>query len=341
MMELRAEHFSLSFCRDHVWYPAVEDLNMEIRAGEMVALIGESGCGKSMTALSVMGLQPAGTRTEGHLYFSRPKSDPGEAEQAKPLDLSALSQKEWRTLRGNEISMIFQEPMTALNPLIRVGKQVSECLLQHQRVGRKQARQMVLEQLRRVGLPDVEELYQCYPHQLSGGQRQRVMIAMAFVNRPSLLVADEPTTALDVTIQAQIMELMKQMNRETGSAVLLISHDLSVVSRLCSRAYIMYAGRVVESGPVDRILSNPLHPYTRGLVEAIPDVRKKGQPLTAIPGNVPGLFARSSEGCPFYGRCRFAKERCQREAPPVWQEGGRMVACHLQVQLKGGDTHAV
>ena len=239
--------FQLEFEHEKKWYPAVTDLNMHIDAGEMVALIGESGCGKSITALSMMGLQPKDTRLGGHLCL--------DAESGS-VDLTGLTQKEWMKLRGSEISMIFQEPMTALNPLIKVGKQVCECLLTHQKgISKKEAKSLVLEQLKSVGLPDVEDMYDCYPHQLSGGQRQRVMIAMAFINNPALLIADEPTTALDVTIQTQIMDLMRQMNKKTNTAILLISHDLGVVSRLCSRVYIMYAGRIVESGPVDEILT--------------------------------------------------------------------------------------
>lgn len=244
-------------------------------------------------------------------------------------------------LRGSEISMIFQEPMTALNPLIKVGKQVCECLLTHQKgISKKEAKSLVLEQLKSVGLPDVEDLYDCYPHQLSGGQRQRVMIAMAFINNPALLIADEPTTALDVTIQTQIMDLMRQMNKKTNTAILLISHELGVVSRLCSRVYIMYAGRIVESGPVDQILSDPLHPYTKGLVEAIPDITKRGKPLKAIPGSVPGLYARSNTGCGFAERCEYCTNKCQKEVPLLVQDGGRAVACWNKNFDSGrGNTH--
>lgn len=328
-MEFRTEQFSIEFEHEKKWYPAVTDLNMHIDAGEMVALIGESGCGKSITALSMMGLQPKDTRLGGHLYLD------GESGS---VDLTGLTQKEWMKLRGSEISMIFQEPMTALNPLIKVGKQVRESLLEHQKgINKKEAKRLVIEGLRQVGLPDAPYLYECYPHQLSGGQRQRVMIAMAFINNPSLLIADEPTTALDVTIQAQIMELMRQMNQKTNTAILLISHDLGVVSRLCSRVYIMYAGRIVESGPVDQILANPFHPYTKGLVEAIPDLSKRGKPLKAIPGSVPGLYARSNVGCGFAGRCEFCTEQCKNSVPSLIQTGERSVACfNVDAKWRGG-----
>lgn len=328
-MEFRAEQFSIEFEHEKKWYPAVTDLNMHIDAGEMVALIGESGCGKSITALSMMGLQPKDTRLGGHLYLN---------SESDSVDLTGLTQKEWMKFRGSQISMIFQEPMTALNPLIKVGKQVRESLLEHQKgINKKEAKRLVLEGLRQVGLPDVEYLYECYPHQLSGGQRQRVMIAMAFINNPSLLIADEPTTALDVTIQAQIMELMRQMNQKTNTAILLISHDLGVVSRLCSRVYIMYAGRIVESGPVDQILANPLHPYTKGLVEAIPDISKRGKPLRAIPGSVPGLYARSNVGCGFAGRCELCTEQCKNSVPELVRDGKRSVACwNVDAKWRGG-----
>ncbi len=330
-MEFRAEQFSIEFEDEKKWCPAVTDLNMHIDAGEMVALIGESGCGKSITALSMMGLQPKDTRLGGNLYLE---------DESGSVDLTGLTQKEWMKLRGSEISMIFQEPMTALNPLIKVGKQVRESLLEHQKgINKKEAKRLVIEGLRQVGLPDAPYLYECYPHQLSGGQRQRVMIAMAFINNPSLLIADEPTTALDVTIQAQIMDLMRQMNQKTNTAILLISHDLGVVSRLCSRVYIMYAGRIGESGPVDQILAHPLHPYTKGLVEAIPDLTKRGKPLKAIPGSVPGLYARSNIGCGFAGRCEFCSEMCRKEVPSLIQTGERSVACfNVDSKWRGGEV---
>ena len=289
MIEFRAEHFSLDFENEKKWYPAVTDFNMHIDAGEMVALIGESGCGKSITALSMMGLQPPNTRIMGHMYLN------GENGQE---DLNELTKKEWTSIRGKRISMIFQEPMTALNPLIKVGKQVRECLLTHQKgISKKEANSLVL-------------------------------------------IADEPTTALDVTIQTQIMDLMRQMNKKTNTAILLISHDLGVVSRLCSRVYIMYAGRIVESGPVDEILTNPLHPYTKGLVEAIPDITKRGKPLKAIPGSVPGLYARNNTGCGFAERCEYCTNKCQKEVPSLVQEDGRAVACWNKNFDSGrGNTH--
>ncbi len=310
--------FRLQFKENRHWYAAVNGIDLDIAAGEMAALIGESGCGKSMTALSVMGLQPAHAKVSGSLTFE------GE-------NLLELSQKQWAKYRGNRISMIFQEPMTALNPLVRVGRQIRESVLQHQKISKAEAKKKVLDMMSQVGLPDVEQLYECYPHQLSGGQRQRIMIAMAFINDPALLVADEPTTALDVTIQAQILELMRRMNREKKSAILLISHDLGAVRKLCSRVYIMYAGKIVEAGHVEEILKHPMHPYTQGLAAAIPGKEKRGQELASIPGTVPALNVRPEKGCGFCGRCPWESEHCRMEDPPEISYRGRMIRCHLTV----------
>ena len=231
---------------------AVRDTSVCIEPGEMVALVGESGCGKTMTALSAIGLQPRNAKIpQGKILFDG-------------SDLRGLNEEQWNQYRGRNIAMIFQEPMTALNPLMKVGRQIAENARIHGD-SKEVAKKKALEVMRQVGLPDVERLYNEYPHRLSGGMRQRVMIAMALVNQPELLIADEPTTALDVTIQAQIMELIRDMNRKMGTAVLLISHDLGVIRQMCSRVYIMYAGRVVESGETQEVLAHPLHPYTKGL----------------------------------------------------------------------------
>lgn len=341
-VKLKLEDFSLSFPENGRLYPAVEDVNIEIRAGEMVALIGESGCGKSVTALSVIGLQPESARLSGSIKLDQ-------------RELIGLSMHEWTQIRGKSISMIFQEPMSALNPLICVGKQVLEAVLAHRSVSRSEAKKEVIEMMERVGLADAEKLYKSYPHQLSGGQRQRIMIAMAFINDPQLLIADEPTTALDVTIQAQIMELMRRMNRESRTAVLLISHNLGLVKSLCSRVYIMYAGRIVESGSVEEIMKNPLHPYTKGLIASIPDAKTPGDRLETIPGTVPALEERSGVGCGFCDRCSARMEVCAAKRPErldiacgqtsAQQDGGeehiRSVWCHAvrdaQMKYGGGD----
>ena len=320
---VKLRNFTLSFPMDGKLYPAVKHLDLEIREGEMAALIGESGCGKSMSALSVIGLQPETAVIDGEILY----------DGRNILD---FSEKEWSELRGKSISMVFQEPMTALNPLIRVGRQIEENILEHQKVSKREAREKAWAMMRQVGLPDVEALSRAYPHQLSGGQRQRIMIAMAFINNPALLIADEPTTALDVTIQAQIMQLMKKLNRELKTAVLLISHNLGLVRSLCSYVYIMYAGSVVEEGKVEEILTRPMHPYTRGLAAAIPAAGKRGRALEPIPGTVPDLDARPEKGCVFCGRCARSMEICSREDPPCVSIEGRKVFCHLsEAELTG------
>ena len=293
---------------------AVRDTSVCIEPGEMVALVGESGCGKTMTALSAIGLQPRNAKIpQGKILFDG-------------SDLRGLNEEQWNQYRGRNIAMIFQEPMTALNPLMKVGRQIAENARIHG-ASKEEAKKRALEVMGQVGLPDVERLYNEYPHRLSGGMRQRVMIAMALVNQPELLIADEPTTALDVTIQAQIMELIRQMNREMGTAVLLISHDLGVIRQMCTRVYIMYAGRVVESGETKEVLAHPLHPYTKGLIASIPSLEKRGQRLSSIPGTVPALEDRSEHGCPFYNRCSKRREICEKETPPMVVHKGHMALC--------------
>ena len=311
---LSLEGLTVEFARGGTSYPAVKDVTLHVAPGEMVALVGESGCGKTLTALATLGLLPPGARV------SRGKILLGGTE------LGGLAQDQWDRYRGKDLAMIFQEPMTALNPLMKVGRQVGEAARMHG-AGKEEARRRALEAMAQVGLPDPERLYEEYPHQLSGGMRQRVMIAMALINRPRLLVADEPTTALDVTIQAQIMELLQQMNRELGTAVLLISHDLGVVRRLCSRVYLMYAGSLVEWGSTEEVLASPLHPYTKGLLDSIPSWEKRGTPLSSIPGAVPALEERRSQGCPFYDRCPRRREVCQEKPLPLAVRGTQGARC--------------
>ena len=311
---LSLEGLTVEFARGGASYPAVKDVTLHVAPGEMVALVGESGCGKTLTALATLGLLPPGARV------SRGKILLGGTE------LGGLAQDQWDRYRGKDLAMIFQEPMTALNPLMKVGRQVGEAARMHG-AGKEEARRRALEAMAQVGLPDPERLYEEYPHQLSGGMRQRVMIAMALINRPRLLVADEPTTALDVTIQAQIMELLLQMNRELGTAVLLISHDLGVVRRLCSRVYLMYAGSLVEWGSTEEVLASPLHPYTKGLLDSIPSWEKRGTPLSSIPGAVPALEERRSQGCPFYDRCPRRREVCREKPLPLAVRGTQGARC--------------
>jgi peptide/nickel transport system ATP-binding protein len=287
---------------------AVADVSLTLRAGETLALVGESGCGKSMTALSVMRLvpDPPGRIVAGSVRLA------GE-------DLLALDEAAMRGVRGKEISMIFQEPMTSLNPVQTIGAQVSEAIRLHEDVSRAEAREKAVDALRLVRIPDPAQRAREYPHQLSGGMRQRAMIAMALACRPRVLIADEPTTALDVTIQAQILELMTSLQRELGTALLLITHDLGVVAETARRVIVMYAGRQVEEAPVEALFDEPLHPYTRGLLAAVPRLgggRPGATRLADIPGAVPPLTALPA-GCAFAPRCPMADALCRAEQPPL------------------------
>lgn len=298
-------------------YSALNDVSFQLEEREALGIVGESGCGKSLTALSVMGLLPkAAAVAKGEIVFDDTR-------------LLQLTPDAWCDVRGSRVSMIFQDPMTALNPLLPIGKQIAETALIHQPVSRKEARRKALAMMTKVGLARVEQLYDEYPHQLSGGMRQRVMIAMALICEPKLLIADEPTTALDVTIQAQILNLLREMNRSTGTAMLFISHDLGVIREVCDRVMVMYAGYIVEVAPVDELLDNPKHPYTRGLLLSIPDIGKRGQKLYAIPGRVPSLAHRPA-GCPFAARCDHATRLCEEAVPALEPlSAAHSVRCHL------------
>jgi peptide/nickel transport system ATP-binding protein len=294
---------------------ALRGVSFSIERGERLGLIGESGCGKSMTALALMGLLPQGAAVEGHIRFT------GD-------ELVGASEARLAGLRGDRIGMIFQEPMTALNPLHTVGAQVAEPLRLHRGLSRAAAREQALALLERVRLPNPRERLDAYPHQLSGGQRQRVMIAAALACGPDLLIADEPTTALDVTIQAEILELIDELVAERGMALLLISHDLDVMARQVDRVGVMYGGTIVESGPTATLFQRLAHPYTRGLFGARPRLgRSRGQPLPTIPGRVPEL-ADLPRGCPFADRCPLAIPRCGEAMPaPVDLGGGHVARC--------------
>ena len=296
-----------TFFTDSGQIPAVDHIDFHLNDGEVLGIVGESGCGKSVTSLSVMGLVP-----------SPPGKIVGGEISYKGKDLTRLSEKEMRTIRGNDIAMIFQEPMTSLNPLFTIGNQMSEAILIHaKKISKKQVEARAVEMLKLVGLPRAEELMADYPHQLSGGMRQRVMIAMALVCDPKILIADEPTTALDVTIQAQILKLMKELNDRLGTAILLITHDLGVVAEVCERVIVMYAGQVIEEAPTKLIFDDPQHPYTRGLIQSVPDMRFKKERLYSIPGNVPKP-GTITNGCRFAARCEFAFDRCRNENPELY-----------------------
>lgn len=307
--------------------PAVDKINFRVFDGEILGIVGESGCGKSVTSLSIMGLVPSppGKITSGEISFNK-------------VDLTKLSERKMRKIRGNDIAMIFQEPMTSLNPLFTIGNQLIEAILLHNKKwSKKEAKSKAIEMMKLVGLPRPEELMKDYPHQLSGGMRQRVMIAMALVCNPKLLIADEPTTALDVTIQAQILKLIKELNDRLQMAVLLITHDLGVVAKTCHRVIVMYAGQIVEEANVHEIFKNPQHPYTLGLIKSLPDMRYKKDTLYSIPGNVPKPGS-IEVGCRFASRCEFAMERCANENPSLYEvnaEEGHRARCFL-LEEKGG-----
>jgi peptide/nickel transport system ATP-binding protein len=283
--------------------PAVHGISFELRAGQRTGLIGESGSGKTLTALALMGLLPEGLTASGRVLY-------------EGVDLLSLSDRDMCRLRGDRLAMIFQEPLTALNPVMKIGEQVAEPLRLHRRASAVQAQAQARRMLEHVRIPDAAEKMRAYPHQLSGGQRQRAMIAMAMACSPAILIADEPTTALDVTVQAQILDLLGDLVDEQGSTLLLITHDLAVVANVCERVLVMYGGDIVEGGAVDDVFSNPKHPYTRALLDAIPplDEELPGRKLQAIPGSVPGL-GEFPPGCPFRNRCPRAADVCQTMPP--------------------------
>ncbi len=281
----------------------VDGVDITIPKGKTVGIVGESGCGKSMTAMSIMGLLPNTTHIEeGKILF-------------QDMDLTKLNPKELRKITGDKISIIFQEPMTSLNPVIQVGKQVREAILLHEKVSKEEAKQRVIEIFRQVGISEPERRYNAYPHQLSGGLRQRVMIGMAMVCNPDLLIADEPTTALDVTIEAQILHLMRQLQKDKGTSIMMITHNLGVVAEICDQVYVMYAGKVVESAEVHELFQNPKHPYTQGLLGALPKMDSR-QRLNSIDGMVPTLKDMPT-GCRFAPRCPMATQKCREEQPAL------------------------
>lgn len=303
---------------------AVDGIDLAIGKGKIVGLVGESGCGKSMTARSIMGLlKYPGKIAGGSILFN------GE-------DLAKLTEKELRSICGRDISMVFQEPMTSLNPVLKVGRQVSETLLVHDHsISREEAKKRVVDMFAKVGIPEPEKRYDCYPHELSGGLRQRVCIAMAMICRPKLLIADEPTTALDVTIEAQILRLMQQLCRESGTSILIITHNLGVVAEICDYVYVMYAGHIVEQADTFELFDHVAHPYTRGLMASIPRIGRNPDRLYTIPGVVPNLL-HLPEGCAFCTRCPEAMEKCRREKPVLKEiRGTHLSACFLDEAEKG------
>lgn len=295
---------------------AIRDISFSVRKGEAVGIVGESGSGKSVTSLSIMQLQHPGRIMGGEILFH------GE-------DLLKKNKKEMRKMRSSKIAMIFQDPMTSLNALITIGSQISEAILEHEKMTKKQAMERAVEMLRLVGIPDPEERIHCYPHEFSGGMRQRVMIAMALSCNPELLIADEPTTALDVTIQAQILRLLNDLKERTNTSVILITHDLGVVASSCSRIIVMYGGQIMETGTVEDIFYSPLHPYTMGLLKSIPKAGGSRERLQSIAGTPPDML-QPPAGCPFYPRCEFAMGVCRERTVPEFHRGDEhAVRCWL------------
>ena len=303
---------------------SVDGVSYTVHAGRTLGVVGESGCGKSVTALSIMRLIP---RPPGRFA--------GGAVRYRGTDLLKLSEARMREIRGNRISMIFQEPMTSLNPVLTVGRQIAETVQLHQKVGRAQALERAVEMLRVVQIPEPERRANEYPHQLSGGMRQRVMIALALACNPELLIADEPTTALDVTIQAQILELLKRLQKEFGMGVIMITHDLGVVAESCDRVVVMYAGRKVEEADVVDLFDRPLHPYTRALMASMPAMNTRSRRLAEIPGMVPAAH-ELGRGCAFAARCPLANDRCRTATPALREQGGgHVVACFAVEEGRG------
>jgi oligopeptide/dipeptide ABC transporter ATP-binding protein len=322
---LQVDSLSVEFAFDGDPLRAVDGVSFAIAAGERVALVGESGSGKTVTALTIMGLlDPPGRVAAGEVLLDG-------------RSLTALSEEEYRAIRGRDVAMVFQDPMTALNPAHRVGAQVAEAITVHDgTVRRAAARTRTIALLEEVGIADAPRRARDYPHQLSGGTRQRALIAMALANAPRLLIADEPTTALDVTTQAQILELLDALRAEHGMAVLLVTHDLAVVAGHADRVVVMYAGRVVEDGPVDAVFAEPAHPYTRALLASVPAATRGSVGLAAIPGTPPDLRRRPA-GCAFHPRCDLAEERCRAAVPPLTPVApGRSSACVRADELLAG-----
>jgi len=307
---LEVQNLSIHFFTDEGVIRAVENVTFEIYSGEILGLVGESGCGKSVTGLSLLRLIPIppGRIVNGQIVFDG-------------RSLLQLEEKEMEKVRGNDISMIFQEPMTSLNPVFTIGDQIMEAIILHQGLNKTEARQRAIEMLDRVKIPSPEKRIDSYPHQLSGGMRQRAMIAMALSCQPKLLIADEPTTALDVTIQAEVLRLLKEIQGDMGMSVMLITHDLGVVAEIADRVAVMYAGRIFEYGPIEAIFGKMRNPYTRGLMRSIPQLAEKKDRLNAIPGQVPDPMDLPV-GCKFHPRCYLMIEECKKEEPPLFQVNG-------------------
>jgi len=326
-MLLDVKHMSLSLKRAGKYSKILDDISFDLKQGETLGIVGESGCGKSMTALSLMQLLPEKARIEGAVNL-----------QGKII--SASSKRKLEKIRGNQMSMIFQDPLTSLNPLQTVGVQIEESLILHTKKNKKERRERVLHLLNAVGLPRAEELIDEYPHQLSGGMRQRIMIAIAMACEPQLLICDEPTTALDVTVQAQILELMNEIKQKTDMGIIMITHDMGVVAEVCDRVLVMYAGKIVEQAPVVELFGNPKHPYTQGLLASIPKLGRRKEKLGSIPGTVP-TPGSMPVGCRFADRCPHVMEICRNVTPEMIPiKENHQTACWLYDEKEGDENAA-
>ena len=330
---LNVRNLSVVFKSKHGILKAIDNVSFSINEGEILGLAGESGCGKTLTALSIPGLLPPRAKiTNGEIIFTPDSEKPG-AEKNRTISLAALNEKEISLIRGREISMVFQEARQCLNPLLKAGKQIDETLELSGYTNKKERLVMVLETLEKLGFEDPKKIYNSYPHQLSGGMCQRILIAIAAISRPKLLITDEPTTALDSENQKMILSLIKEINEGYGTAVLFISHDLSILKQFCHRILVMYDSKIIEEGPAEKILSFPFHPYTKGLLGAVPSAEKKGTPLANIPGNIPSIKDRNP-GCPFEPRCPDRKPLCREIFPQAKDLGdGHFVHC-----FEGGEN---
>ena len=301
---------------------ALDGINIDIPKGKIVGIVGESGCGKSMTAMSIMGL------------IKNPGKIVGGSIDFCGTELTKISVRDYAKIRGKDISMIFQEPMTSLNPVVKVGKQVMEAIILHEKISKEEAKMRVIEIFNEVGIPEAEKRFNSYPHELSGGLRQRVMIGMAMICKPKLLIADEPTTALDVTIEAQILKLMKKLCESVGTSIIMITHNMGVVAEICDYVYVMYAGRVVESTLTKTLFNETAHPYTSGLLKSIPTIGKKQDRLYTIKGNVPNIL-NLPEGCRFVDRCDYAQDICFSSRPAdEYIKDNHMVSCFLHKRIE-------
>jgi peptide/nickel transport system ATP-binding protein len=332
MALLEVRDLRTTFTTDDGPVGAVDGVSFEVDRGKVLGIVGESGSGKSVTSLSIMGLLPRQrTKISGEVMFDG-------------RNLLELNNEQLRKVRGDDIAMIFQDPMTSLNPVYTIGRQLEEAVLEHRHVSTREARARSREMLAAVGIPRPEERLQSYPHEFSGGMRQRVMIAMALLNDPDLLIADEPTTALDVTTQAQILNLIRRLRKEFDSAIIMITHDLGVVAEICDDVLVMYGGRIVEKGTVDEIFERPQHPYTWGLLGSMPGRAAQGERLTAIPGTPPSLL-HPPRGCRFNPRCSFVMDICRDDPPPplvpVPGHAKHLDACHLPQEVKDREAAAL